>query len=60
MADATNLVLLAKLDIRDALNHKLLMADYSVPKALLERERNNYPLSLVPRLLTGTARMRVS
>jgi hypothetical protein len=34
MTDTTNLVLLAKLDIRGAINHKLLMADYFVPKAL--------------------------
>jgi hypothetical protein len=34
MTDTTNLVLLAKLDIRDALNHKLVMAYYFVPKAL--------------------------
>jgi hypothetical protein len=31
MTDATNLVLLAKLGIRDAFNHKLLMAYYFVP-----------------------------
>jgi hypothetical protein len=35
MTDTTNLALLAKLDIRDALNHKLIMAYYFVPKALL-------------------------
>jgi hypothetical protein len=34
MTDTTNLVLLAKLDIHGALNHKLLMAYYFVPKAL--------------------------
>jgi hypothetical protein len=28
--------------------------------ALVQGERNNKPLSLVPRLLTGTALMRVS
>jgi hypothetical protein len=35
MTDATNLVLLAKLGIRDTLNHKLLMANYFVPLALV-------------------------
>jgi hypothetical protein len=34
MTDATNLVLLAKQGIRDALNHKLLMGYYFVPNAL--------------------------
>jgi hypothetical protein len=33
MTDATNLALLAKLGIRDAFNHKLLMASYFVPNA---------------------------
>jgi hypothetical protein len=34
MTDTTNLVLLAKLDIRDALNHKLIIAFYFVRSAL--------------------------
>jgi hypothetical protein len=40
MADATNLVLLAKLAIWDALNHKLLMAYYFVLLALVVRITN--------------------
>jgi hypothetical protein len=44
MTDTTNLALLAKLDIRDALNHKLIMAYYFVPKAVVppQKEKNMY------------------
>jgi hypothetical protein len=47
MTDTTNLALLAKLDIRDALNHKLVTAYYFVPKALgfvQKRKSNERPV----------------